>query len=283
MTATHALLRESIDYAGLFPPAALDLDIAVSNYAAYRAGRDSWALGRLVLPASKLAELAHRWPEHVRDWPISLLLGPDFLGDMQLAAGVGLRPESVECRPAQLDDIRAIRALLRTDAELFVEAGPGIALDDLLATLHRVGACAKIRTGGVTPDAIPTVGDVAAFLCACARRGVRLKATAGLHHVVRAEHPLTYAADAPRANMHGFLNFFVSSMLAMRGEENNVESCLRETSTDAFQTSEDRITWRDKQFALDEIERMRANFALSFGSCSFEEPIADLRAMGWLA
>ena len=39
MSAIRALLTESIDYAGLFPPAGLDMASAVENYARYRAGR----------------------------------------------------------------------------------------------------------------------------------------------------------------------------------------------------------------------------------------------------
>jgi hypothetical protein len=110
-----------------------------------------------------------------------------------------------------------------------------------------------------------------------------MKATAGLHHAVRAEHALTYAADAPRATMHGFVNFFVAAMLALRGDEQKVEACLGEIDGSAFAASEEFVAWRGEKFELGEIERMRASFVMSFGSCSFEEPIADLRAMGWVA
>ena len=43
MSAIRALLTGSIDYAGLFPPAGLDMASAVENYARYRAGPDAWA------------------------------------------------------------------------------------------------------------------------------------------------------------------------------------------------------------------------------------------------
>lgn len=283
MRAVEALLRGAVDYAGLFPPAALDLERTVENYATYRASADAWALGRLVLPATKLAEFADRWPERMREWPISLLLGVDFDTELRLAVDVGLKLEAVECRPARLGDVKSIRARLPNEAELFVEAPQRASVEELLAAVEAAGACAKVRTGGVAAQAIPSVEDVAEFLCACARRGLRMKATAGLHHAVRAEHALTCASDAPREMMHGFVNFFVAAMLAMRGEGERVAECLRELEVKAFVASEELVSWRGEKFERGEIERMRASFVMSFGSCSFEEPMADLRAMGWLA
>lgn len=283
MRAVETLLGGAVDYAGLFPPAALDLARTVANYEAYRASSDAWALGRLVLPATKLAEFADRWPERVRSWPISLLLGADFDTELRLAVDVGLKLEAVECKPTRLEDVKAIRARLPNEAELFVEAPQGVRVEELLEAVETAGACAKIRTGGVTVGVIPGVEIVAAFMCACARGGLKTKATAGLHHAVRAEHALTYAPDAPIGMMHGFVNFLVAAMLALRGDQTEVEACLREESAEAFAASDEFVAWRGARFEVAEMERMRRQFAMSFGSCSFEEPMADLRAMGWVA
>lgn len=54
----RTLLAEVIDYAGLFPPAKLDLDQAIRNYARYLSEPEAWMLGRFVCPASRLGELA---------------------------------------------------------------------------------------------------------------------------------------------------------------------------------------------------------------------------------
>lgn len=54
----RALLRDSIDYAGMFPPASLSLGQAWRNYAGYRRQPEAWMLGRMVCPAPRLAELA---------------------------------------------------------------------------------------------------------------------------------------------------------------------------------------------------------------------------------
>jgi hypothetical protein len=59
MSATlRALLGGALDYAGLFPPVRLPLDQAVRNYLRYRGEPESWLLGRFVLPAARLGELA---------------------------------------------------------------------------------------------------------------------------------------------------------------------------------------------------------------------------------
>ena len=73
-------------------------------------------------------------------------------------------------------------------------------LDDVI----RVGAYAKIRTGGPTPDAIPPVEDVARFITTCALKRLPFKATAGLHHPIRSIQPLSYETGAPYALTHGF-------------------------------------------------------------------------------
>jgi len=282
MRAVEALIRGAIDYAGLFPPAGLDLEATVRNYAAYRARCDAWALGRLVLPAAKLAEFANRWPQHVSEWPISLLLGADYDTEMRLAVDVGLQLDVVECRPMKLEDIAAIRRRMPRDGSLFVESPVGCALQELIAAIANARACAKIRTGGVVAEGIPASSSVAAFLAACAGHDVRLKATAGLHHAIRGEYRLTYEPDSPIAHMHGFVNFFVAAMAAREGsKECEVEEILNDREHGNFTAGVEELGWRERGFSWQVIQEMR-KFAISFGSCSFEEPMQEMRGMGWL-
>ena len=99
-----------------------------------------------------------------------------------------------------------------------------------------------MRTGGLVPEAIPSPGRLARFLAACAAAGVPFKATAGLHHPLRAEHPLTYAADAPRATMHGFLNVFAAAALALaRGAAADLEAVLRDESPRRFRLDDEGL------------------------------------------
>ena len=85
----------------------------------------------------------------------------------------------------------------------------------LIAAMAGTGAHAKIRTGGVTPEAFPQATSVARFIHACAMADVGFKATAGLHHPVRGEFNLTYEPACPRGVMYGFLNVFMAAALAM--------------------------------------------------------------------
>ncbi len=280
MTAVQALLHGAIDYAGLFPPAGLDLEATVRNYAAYRAGRDEWALGKLVLPGTKLAEFADRWPHYIAEWPISLLLGSDYDTEMRLAVDVGLGLDMVECRPAKLEDIAEIRRRMPSDGLLFVESSEGCALQELIAAVVDAEACAKVRTGGVVAEAIPASSTVAAFLVACAQRRVRLKATAGLHHAIRGEQRLTYEPQSATACMHGFVNFFVAAAAAYEGaNQAEIAEILNDGERRNFSANSDGLAWRGRIFSSEAIRKMRDRFAISFGSCSFEEPIAEVRAM----
>jgi hypothetical protein len=141
----------------------------------------------------------------------------------------------------------------------------------------RVGARAKIRTGGLTPESIPPAAEVIAFIAACHREGVPFKATAGLHHPVRGSYRLTYEADSPVGTMYGFLNVFVAAALLYTGEsEATAIAALEESDPATFGFEDDAIVWRDKRITAGQIQASRQIFAISFGSCSFREPIDEL-------
>ena len=146
--------------------------------------------------------------------------------------------------------------------------------------MKRNGCFAKFRTGGLTPDAIPSVEHVATFIRACSDRRLPFKATAGLHHPVRGPHPLTYDAGAPRAVTHGFLNFFLAAAFAWHGDR-DIEPILAETDPTLFRFDE-RVHWRDRSLSSDQVREARQAFVHSFGSCSFDEPVRGLEALGLL-
>lgn len=110
-----------------------------------------------------------------------------------------------------------------------------------------------------------------------------MKATAGLHHAIRGEYRMTYEANAAKGTMHGFVNFFLAAVLARGGAgEAKVEELLADKDPANFAASDDSIRWRDTSFHADAIETMRESLVISLGSCSFEEPIEEIRAMGWI-
>ena len=191
--------------------------------------------------------------------------------------------DAVELKAASPQDADAALEALPPGLAAFVEVPLGGDLGGLLSTLRRRGARAKVRTGGVVPEAIPDPADLARFIAACAAAGVPWKATAGLHHPVRAERALTYEPGSPRAVMHGFLNVFAAAAFAGGGAPAaDLEAVLREEDAAAFRLDEDGLSWRHLRVATDELARSRRDFASSFGSCSFAEPVADLRSLGVL-
>jgi hypothetical protein len=49
-----------------------------------------------------------------------------------------------------------------------------------------------------------------------------------------------------------------------------------------FRFGDDEVRWRDTRVSRQDLLESHATFALSFGSCSFEEPIYDLRRLALL-
>jgi hypothetical protein len=295
VNAARALLAGLVDYAGLFPPSALSMDEAVAEYAKWRRSPEAWMLGRFVLPAGRLAEMARAADAYLPEtgagepWRLSVLLGPDVHGDSALVTGFNAKSagravvDAVELKAASAPDAEAALDALPPGLEAFVEVPLDADLDAILAVLRAHGGRAKARTGGVVPEAIPVPGDVARFIAACAKAGVPWKATAGLHHPVRAEHNLTYAGDSPRAVMHGFLNVFAAGALARAGASpEDLEAVLREADPTALRLGADALAWRHLRASTDQVREARRSFATSFGSCSFAEPVAGLRELGVL-
>ena len=246
--ALRALVTRLIDYAGMFPPAGLPLGPAIENYRAYRERDRSWMLGRFVIRAEQLDSLA----------------ATDGISFSVLASEDDPRAEAIESR-----------TIVSTPKPTYCEGGV-----DRLAEVREAGAFAKVRTGGVTRDAIPPVEYVAEYIRACARLRLPFKATAGLHHPVHSVHPLTYESGAECAMMHGFVNVFLAAAFAWRGER-DIEPVLAETDAAAFRFDESGH-WRDWSLSREEIADARKNFGHAFGSCSFEEPVRDLESLGWL-
>ena len=216
----RVLLTDLIDYAGLFPPAALDMKSAAANYARYLRGEYAWMLGRFVLPASRLGEFEQMLPENEpQPWRLSVLVGPKIEDDV--AALQALAPRCakfavincVETKIASVEDIEQAHRLIGTATTTYYEIRPFDCVE-LLQKIHDIGGRAKIRTGGMTPDAIPPSDIVADFLMQCAKYDVPFKATAGLHHPIRCCKPLTHEPDAPTGMMHGFMNVFLAAAAA---------------------------------------------------------------------
>jgi hypothetical protein len=296
-SSVRLLLRGIVDYAGLFPPASLDMATAVAEYAEHRGGPELWALGRFVLPAARLEELescaGSSMPrDGASSWALSALLGSDIEEDISRIEAFNARHrdaragavlvDTVEIKVNSARDVERAWNLLDRRFDTYMEVPVVADPAELVEAIAGTRAKAKIRTGGVSPDAFPTTAQVVRFLERCVARDVAFKATAGLHHPWRAEYRLTYAPDAPVGTMFGFLNVLLAVAALHAGlDEAAAIALLDERDCRAVRFDDDGARWRGRLLSSDALRRARESM-VAFGSCSFREPIADLRSIGLL-
>ena len=317
------LLAQVIDYAGLFPPAKLALELAIHNYAQYRTDAEAWMLGRFIIPAARLGEL--------ESYTALFGEGPPFMfsalgrgGESAAAAIAGLR-----------DDLQAIAAFQQRHASRVVVdvlemKGPNIPAAQTMAWFESVAACIeeqagsltltpyfeltlagdwrdaaagfvstlkhfreeaafrkrtkcrlpgmKLRCGGLDAAAFPSPEQVAFVLHACLSQRVPLKCTAGLHH------PLRHDNAGVQTKMHGFINVFGAGVLGqVHGlDVATLTAIIEDEDAAHFVCDKNGLTWQGCHATVPEIAFARHEAVVSFGSCSFDEPRDDLRALGWL-
>jgi len=281
-----------VDYAGLFPPASCGMAEAVANYADYRHGPDRWMLGRFVVAASRLGGLieavrALPAPPSADDrWGLSVVLGAHLPHELERIhefttglGDLGLAIEAVEARIGSPGEASVSGAALAPLGEAFLEVPHQSNYADLAQAIQQAGAFAKIRTGGTTSDAFPTAIQLTRFLIAVTRIRLPFKATAGLHHPWRGTYPLSYAADAERHVMFGFVNLLMATaVLRAGGDGETAQAILEEEHPAAFEHGADEIRWRDQRVSLAELAATRLEGFRGFGSCSFREPVDELGA-----
>lgn len=291
MKSIEILMHGAIDYAGLFPPAGLDMATSVANYRDYRTGNHRSLLGRFIVPVARLGEFEEAagtiLKAQLEPWPLSALPGEDLAADIRaivafnrLHAGAVIDTIELNAEPGAVAD--TLRALPES-VDAFFEIPWATDPESRIRQVAARGRKAKIRTGGLTAELIPPVAEVARFIDACRRHDVAFKATAGLHHPVRSPYNLTYETDSKKATMHGFINVMLAACLRHGGTTREaIEPVLAESRPDAFSFDSNGGGWGELRMLNDEIESARLRFMASFGSCSFEEPIDELKGLGLL-
>lgn len=285
------VFSEIVDYAGLFPPATCTMAEAVRNFRDYRGSHDRWMLGRFVVAASRLEELAGALqsegvtPGLADPWRLSVVLGaniPDAILQVdRFRSGWdsrGVLIDSVECKVATAGQVRTVSDQVPSHFRRYYEVPIEGPYRQLIAAIDEVGAYAKVRTGGTVPELFPAAEQLTQFLLAVTHRGVAFKATAGLHHPLRGSYPLTYDVGAARHPMYGFVNLLLATAeLARGGEGETAQAILEDDDATHFPRSDSDLSWRDRHYPRDELASVRARFFLGFGSCSFREPVDELR------
>ena len=287
----RTLLSKLVDYAGLFPPAKLDMAVTVANYANYLDSDDAWALGRLIIPATRLDEFEQHAKPHLPTggdppWQVTALVGYDSLDDdlRRLAAFNEMHAGRaqvlvIELRAASTDEIDDTLDRIPDHIFPFFEVAVTDDPRGLIAAIAGSDAGVKVRTGGVAAAAYPSPEQLARFIAASASAGVPFKATAGLHH------PLRHFSDAVGTDEFGFLNVFTAGILARATaiDERALAAVLVDESPESFDFGDEQFRYGDQTLGVDAIREAREKFAISYGSCSFTEPLADLRTLNLLA
>lgn len=284
MIALECLLAGIIDYAGLYPPASLDMPTAVSNYLNYGHSRHAPALGRFIVDINRLTEFRAAAGDSTRHLRLSLNASASTDWDSLAALfHEGFIIDTIEIKIDRPSQIARIARCIPPDLKAYFEVPFDSHFSETIEAISAAGAGVKLRMGGIVADAFPPVQTVAEMLKALADRKMPFKATAGLHHPVRSRRAITYAPDSPWGHMHGFLNLFCSAaLLYFGGETGQAILLLDEQNSNAWSITPDAIAWRSFRWSTDQVHAVREQFMTSFGSCSFTEPMYDLEALGWL-
>ncbi len=288
-----------MDYAGMFPPCSLGLDQALRNQAEYVRSSDTWLLGGFVLSTGQfdavrqlLSQFDAQHPLRVAALGTKSANADAFLDTLEEADAAirSLSRHNVDLvsithlemfLPHDVDgaSLKEARSILG-DFPVFWEAPPDRA-EQTIALLAEFNSDAdvasfgyKLRTGGMTADAFPTSMQIATALVTPATHQLSIKFTAGLHH------PLRQYRDEVQTKMHGFLNVLGAAVLAAehRWDTSQTAIMLDDENVDSFSFTDDFFAWREWRIDTKRLQ-YRRRFVVSFGSCSFDEPREDLRAL----
>ena len=298
----RALLEKAIDYAGMFPPCALALEPALRNQASYVRSPEAWMLNGFVLPIGQFDSTRQFLSEFDRQHQLRVAaLGAktaNVEAFLEALANAATAIRSASKDNTDLVSISHLEMFLPDDVDsaslkkakaitgelpVFWEAPPERA-EQTIAMISRHNSSDatakfgyKLRTGGVTADAFPTSAQIAGALVTAATHQLPVKFTAGLHH------PIRQFRDEVKAKMHGFLNVLGAAVLAAEhqwGAEQAVKM-LEDEDPRSFSFTDDFFAWRDWKIDTQPLQYRRKSVR-SFGSCSFDEPRDDLRALNLL-
>ena len=298
----RALLARSIDYAGMFPPCQLELEPALKNQAQYLRSTDTWMLSAFVLPVQQFGAAKQLLTEFDPIHPLQVsALGPKTENAADFYAALAKTDAAIRSLSVHNVDLVSVNQLEMflphdVDSQLLSEArsilgtlptfweAPPDRAEQTIALVAELNSNAdaptfgyKLRTGGVTADAFPTSAEIAQALVTPVTHQVPIKFTAGLHH------PLRQHRDEVQTKMHGFLNVLGAAVLAAEHKWNARQAALmlEDENADSFSFTDECFAWRKWKIDIKRLQDRR-KFVTSFGSCSFEEPREDLRALGLL-
>ena len=281
------LFTRFLDDAAVFPPGSVPLGLAVPAHLAHLESAQGPLVGPFVVAASALPSLGPLVQEQPPgSFAVSVTVpGP---GAVRAALETAALVPALDVRAVEVgvpagvvgadDVVPALDLSLRGDLARTAEDSRVTAFVELprderrAALIHQLAGTAylaKLRTGGVRADLYPDAAELAAAIVALVRAGVPFKATAGLHHAVR-------NTDAATGfDQHGFLNVLVAVAAALDGADVTEVSVLL-ADRDRAGLAASLGAW-----PVGQAEQVRWLFR-SIGTCSIDEPVSDLAALGLL-
>jgi hypothetical protein len=310
MGAVKAFFSGLIDYAGLFPPAALGVQEAILNFREYLDRPERWILARFIATSAHLEQLGDDLlGKFSSDSPLDVsLVTKDPSKDLVIAqqklsahsSRLGIGALEVAINPKV--DIGQQMSIVESLVPSIEEPGKTIPVfyevplcDDWPTVFGRLcdqivvnrGADTrvkgfKLRCGGVEKSMIPSPERVARAIHACAAKRIPIKFTAGLHQPFRHVDPLDpRTGDVP---IHGYYNVFFAALVANTSQATlpEVISIVSEMHSLRPEFDTDGVRWLGYEVTTPQIEAARSAVVISYGSCSFEEPLQAARDLGWL-
>ncbi|WP_350278170.1 hypothetical protein [Kribbella sp. HUAS MG21] len=294
MSTVPALYRRLVDDASTFPPGNLPLTEAVAAHRAHRAAPYADLVGPFVCAdedLTKVATEAARTRTGSGPQPDPGVDHGPLEVTVVISGGAGGIEPVVRYGDRSKDvTVTAVEVRLRDEADLsrnalrvvracddcldeetaYVEIGLEGAWERALDVVADAGYAAKLRTGGLDAALFPSEAQVAAFIEACLDREVAFKCTAGLHNAVR------HTATDTGFEHHGFLNVLLATRASLDGAStDDLATLLADRDGEA-------LAARARELSDDQAASTRRWFT-SFGSCSIEEPLADLKTLGLMA
>jgi len=282
MTALKTLLAGYFDYAGLYPPASHSMRSAANNYLDYSHSKHASLLGRFIIDLNRLDEVRSIvCEEDLKQFKLSVIASDiSALDAISKEIEKGTPIETLEFKASDPETIEQIATGVPHSITTYFEIPFEF---NAMNVISDMGVRAKVRMGGVVAGAFPPVSAVVRMLKVLASLRIPFKATAGLHHPFRSSQPLTYEPQSSQATMHGFLNLCcAAAVLHFGGEESDAEMVLQDEDRSAWQVDGGSLRWRHLRWTEEHLSALRREFFMGVGSCSFEEPIQDLEALGWL-
>ncbi|MBX3097111.1 MAG: hypothetical protein KF812_09630 [Fimbriimonadaceae bacterium] len=286
--ALRTLLGHSIDYAGQFPPASLDLDAALREFSEIRRGPDAWIVDRFIAKLDQAESLGE-----TSQLPLALVAATEEGAvrdgvSKAIDIALNLGATSLEIRiPGSLNAAKEAATTARKRASALDEGQLQVFfefpwdeeltdwLDEAVSAWEDAGF--KARTGGTTAEAFPSPLELAEFIYVALSLESTIKFTAGLHEAIR------YGDSTLGVKRHGFLNVLGGTAVARAHDLNRREiiEILECEDTAKFGPMGEDFMIAGHRLTEDDATEFHTIFG-GLGSCSIAEPLDSLHRLGWL-